>query len=106
VYSAAAVWRKTVYVGSFSKRFLALDAGTGEVRWSFPAHGAISGAPTVLDGIVYFSTIEGKTFGLDAETGKKVWEYNDGRYAPVVADEERFYLVGYRKIYGLVPESG
>jgi outer membrane protein assembly factor BamB len=106
VYSAAAVWRKTVYVGSFSKRFLALDAGTGEVRWSFPAHGAISGAPTVLDGIVYFSTIEGKTFGLDAETGKKVWEYNDGKYAPVVADEERFYLVGYRKIYGLVPESG
>jgi len=105
VYSSAAVWQKRVFVGSFSKRFYALDAGSGDVVWSFQANGAISGAPTVLDGIVYFSTIAGRTYGLDAETGKKVWEFGDGKYSPIVADEERVYLTGYKTLYGLSPSS-
>jgi outer membrane protein assembly factor BamB len=106
VYSSAAVWHKTVYVGSFSKRFYALDAGSGDVVWSFDANGAISGAPTVLDGVVYFSTIAGKTYGLDAETGKKLWTFPDGKYSPVVADEERVYITGYKTLYGLAPKTG
>ena len=106
VYSSAAVWQKTVYVGSYSKRFYALDAGSGDVRWSFDAGGAISGAPTVLDGVVYFSTLERKTFGLDARTGKKLWTFDDGKYSPVVADKERVYLAGYKRLYGLLPDWG
>jgi outer membrane protein assembly factor BamB len=105
VYSSAAVWHRTVYVGSFSKRFFALDAGSGDVRWSFPANGPISGAPTVLDGVVYFSTIEEKTYALDAESGKQLWEFADGKYSPIVADEERVYLTGYKTLYGLVPSG-
>jgi outer membrane protein assembly factor BamB len=93
-------------VGSYSKRFYALDAGSGDVRWSFDAGGAISGAPTVLDGVVYFSTLERKTFGLDATTGKKLWAFDDGKYSPVVADKERVYLAGYKRLYGLLPDGG
>jgi outer membrane protein assembly factor BamB len=105
VYSSAGVWHRKVFVGSFSKRFFALDAGSGDVVWSFPANGPISGAPTILDGVVYFSTIEGKTYALDAESGKKLWEFGDGKYSPIVADEERVYLTGYKTIYGLVPSG-
>ena len=79
---------------------------SGDVRWSFDAGGEISGAPTVLDGVVYFSTLEEKTFGLDAETGKKLWEFDDGKYSPVVADKERVYLAGYKRLYGLTPSGG
>ena len=104
--TSAAVWQKTVFVGSYSKKFFALDAGSGDVRWSFDAGGAISGAPTVLDGVVYFSTLDEKTFGLDARTGKKLWEFHDGKYSPVVADKEHVYLAGYRRLYGLAPEGG
>jgi outer membrane protein assembly factor BamB len=104
VYSAAAVWNRTVYVGSHDGNFYALDAGTGDVRWSFDAGGgAISGAATVLAGNVYFSTVEERTFALDARNGSKRWEFSDGKYTPVVADEERVYLTGYRRIYGLAP---
>ena len=94
-----------MFVGSYSKKFFALDAGSGDVRWSFDAGGEISGAPTVLDGVVYFSTLEEKTFGLDAETGKKLWEFDDGKYSPVVADKERVYLAGYKRLYGLTPSG-
>ena len=103
VYSSAAVWERTVYAGSYDGHLYALDAGTGDVRWSFDARGSISGAATVIDGLVYFSTLERRTFALDARTGRKVWEFPDGRYTPVAADEERLYLIGYKRIYGFEP---
>ncbi len=103
VYSSAAVWNRTVYVGSYDHRLYALDAATGDVKWSFEANDRISGAPTVMAGIVYFATLGGRTYGLDARTGKQVWTFPDGRYTPVVADDDRVYLTGHKRIYGLEP---
>jgi outer membrane protein assembly factor BamB len=103
VYSSAAVWRKTVYAGSYDGRLYALDAATGDVRWSFEANGPISGAATVLGGIVYFSTLNDRTYGLDASSGKRVFAFRDGQYTPIVADEERIYLVGRSRVYALAP---
>ena len=106
VYSSAAVWDRNVYVGSYDGNLYALDAATGDVRWSFAAGGSISGAVTVIAGIVYFSTLEEKTFAVDAKTGEQVWTFPDGKYTPIVADDERAYLVGYTRIYGLQPQTG
>jgi outer membrane protein assembly factor BamB len=103
VYSSAAVWRERILVGSYSGWFYAFDAATGNVRWRFRANGPISGSPTVLDGIVYFATLKERTYALDARTGKPVWSFPDGKYSPVVADRHRLYLVGYARVYGLVP---
>jgi outer membrane protein assembly factor BamB len=105
VYSSAAVWNRKVYAGSYDGRFYALDAGTGDVHWSFDAKGPISGSPTVVAGVVYFSTLRRRTFALDARTGKTLWTFADGKYTPLVADEERVYLVGYKRIYGLAPKG-
>ena len=43
--------------------------------------------------------------GLDARNGKKIWEFRDGEYNPLVADEERVYLVGRQRIYGMEPSE-
>jgi outer membrane protein assembly factor BamB len=56
----------------------------------------------VLDGVVYFSTFEEKTFALAARTGTLLWTFPDGKYAGVVADRDRLYLVGHARLYGLV----
>ena len=69
VYSSPAVYRRRVYVGSYSGTFYALDAATGDVVWSFDANGPISGSPTIIDGLVYFSTLEERTYALDARNG-------------------------------------
>lgn len=102
VYSSPAVWNRTVYAGSYSGRFYALDAATGDVKWRFNANGRISGSPTVMNGVVYFATLKERTYALDARTGKVLWTFPDGKYTPVVADEERVYLVGHARVYGLV----
>ena len=117
VYTAPAVWNETVYVGSYDGKVYAFDAATGRLRWTYEASGSIHGAPTVMAGLVYFSVCgtcgrngvryakEGPpgTFALDAETGKLVWSFWDGRYSPIVADEERVYLMGKSRVWGLEP---
>jgi len=103
VYGSPAVWNLRVLVGSYSGRFSAFDAATGDTLWQFDAKGPISGSATVLGGLVYFSTLERKTYALDARTGKLVWTFADGKYSPVVADRTHVYLVGYTKIYAMVP---
>jgi outer membrane protein assembly factor BamB len=104
VYSSAALWNKTVYIGSYDRHLYALDAATGDVRWRFDANGKVSGPATVLDGIVYFSTLRGRTYGVNARTRKRVWTFPDGRYASLVADLERVYVTGSRRVYALEPE--
>jgi outer membrane protein assembly factor BamB len=107
VYSSAAVWEKKVFVGSWDEKLYALDAATGDEVWAFEAGGAISGAPTVMDGVVYFATTQGKqqTYGLDARTGARRWVFPDGKYTPLVADAERVYIVGYSRIHALEPTA-
>ncbi|HET9013562.1 MAG TPA: PQQ-binding-like beta-propeller repeat protein [Gemmatimonadaceae bacterium] len=119
VYTAAAVWKKRVLVGTYDGHVLALDAATGDVRWRVPAPAAVHGAPTVLDGLVYFASCGTcgsrgsryakrgpfETFALDARNGRRVWSFPDGRYSPIVADRKRVYLVGSTSVYALVERA-
>lgn len=117
VYTAAAVWKRTVYVGSYDGNVYALDAATGDIRWKRDLGASIHGAPTVIAGLIYFSTCgtcghrgsryakmgPRKTFALDARTGRIVWSFGDGRYSPIVSDGIRVYLMGDTRLYGLAP---
>ena len=114
IYSPAALAGATAYVGSYDHRLYALSQATGRTRWTFDAGAPISGAPTVVDGLVYFSTCGScsseesnprarRTFALDAATGRLVWRFPDGEYSPVIADRERLYLTGFTSLYGLIP---
>lgn len=103
VYASPAVWNGLVLVGSYSGRFYAFDAATGDERWSFHANGPISGSATVVGGVVYFATLARRTYALDARTGTLLWSYPDGKYTPVVATRGHVFLVGYTRVYGMVP---
>jgi outer membrane protein assembly factor BamB len=114
VYAPVALSGASAYVGSYDHRFYALFQSSGAIRWSFNAGAPISGAPTVLDGLVYFSTCGScstyeqnanarRTFAVDARTGRVVWRFPDGEYSPVIADRQRVYLTGFTHLYGLIP---
>ena len=55
----------------------------------------------MIAGRVYFATLSGTTYALDARTGARLWTFPDGKYSPVVADANRLYLVGNARLYGL-----
>lgn len=111
VYAAAAAavtphTRPTVYVGSYDHNFYALDAKTGSTRWTFPAGERISGAPTVIGSVVYFSTLLGnKTFGLNITNGRKVFQLDRGDYNPAIASPNALYITAVNRIYKFVPRA-
>ena len=111
-YSAAAVAGDRAYIGSYDHRLYALDVQTGDILWTHRAPGPISGAPTVLGRLVYFSSCGScssyesnrdarRTFAVDAVTGRLAWSFPDGEYSPVVSDGVRVYLTGYTTLYAL-----
>jgi outer membrane protein assembly factor BamB len=109
IYGAAAVYRRKVFVGTYDGKFYALDAATGDVRWQIDARGAVHGAPTVMDGLVYYAVCSScgeqasravargpdATYAVRAGNGTPVWRFPAGKYAnPVVADQDRIYVTG------------
>jgi outer membrane protein assembly factor BamB len=87
-------------------RRAALDGAAGDERWHFDAGAPISGSATVIDGVVRFATLRGRTYALQARDGRLLWTFPDGRYAPAVGDGRRLYLTGYATVYGLSPAGG
>lgn len=60
-----------------------------KVKWVFETGGDVSSQPTVVDGVVYFGSWDGKEYAVDAATGMKVWEYDckqSSRTAAAYAD--------------------
>jgi outer membrane protein assembly factor BamB len=109
VYSSPAVEETpglgpTVYIGSYDGSLYALDARSGAIRWTHDSGGAIDGSPQIIGSVVYFSDLRTKaTTGVDARTGSKVFSFGDGRFNPGISDGHTVYLVGYSKIYQMVP---
>ncbi len=94
----------TVYVGSYSGSLYAFNARSGAVRWRHPAGGKISGSSTVIGNVVYYSDLGSKTTtGLNAATGRTVFQFPAGAFTPIIADYHALYLDGYGTIYQLLP---
>ena len=68
------VYEGTAYVGSFGGVLYAVDAATGQLKWSFKAEGGLWDGPAMVDGVLYFGDQAGNMYALDAATGQnKKW---------------------------------
>ena len=119
IYTAAAVWRQRVYVGTYDGQFMAFNAATGDRLWRFQASSAIHGAPSVIDGLVYFAACprcgrnasrssrsgDRGTYALNALTGKLVWRWPDGVFSPAIADSQHLYIVGRSRVFSFAPKN-
>jgi outer membrane protein assembly factor BamB len=77
------------------------------VIWSYSAGGTISGAPSLIGDIVYFSTLSQRTTtGLNARSGHMVWKLNRGAFNPAISDGKRLYITGYNSLYGFEHRGG
>lgn len=81
-----AAWGGKLYLGTMDSRLIALDAATGQVRWSTQTTPkgkpySITGAPRAADGKIFVgqagSEYEQRGFmaAYDAETGKQLWKW-------------------------------
>ena len=87
--SSPALVNDTIYFGSGDRFVYALDAGTGNLKWSYETGSDVFSSPAVEDGLVYIGSYDGKLYALKADTGELVWSYQTGdevRSSPAVAD--------------------
>ncbi len=56
----------------------ALDANSGEVRWSFVAGGRVDTPPTIYGNVAVFGCRDGWTYCLNKSDGKLVWRFHGG----------------------------
>jgi len=64
-----------VYVGSDLGHVRAIDAGGGEVRWTFRAGAGVPVTPVFRRGRVYAGSLDGWVYCLDAADGELVWKF-------------------------------
>jgi outer membrane protein assembly factor BamB len=77
-----AVIKGTVFVASGDFSFYALDAATGEKKWSYDAGSRITSSAVYEDGAAYVVTGEG-LHALDASTGRRTWLFETLQEIPV-----------------------
>jgi outer membrane protein assembly factor BamB len=69
----------TVYFGSsVEDKVYAVDAETGEIRWTFFTEGPVRFAPTIWKDKLYFGSDDGYVYCLKAKGGKLLWRYRAG----------------------------
>lgn len=74
VRAQAVIKAGVVYFGSLDHKFYALDAKSGELKWSFIAGGEIHATASLDEtGGVYFGCDDGFVYALDAVTGALRW---------------------------------
>ena len=112
--SSPAVVGDSVIVGGGSfgttGRVVALDAATGNTRWSYIPNGPVQASVTYADGKVFFATnaAHGSIYALNATTGAPVWSFEPlpSEYilgSPVVADGMVFAPSDNGHVYALGP---
>lgn len=109
VNRGVAIWEGKVFVGTIDGRLVALDAGTGEVKWEtltvdLAKPYTITGAPRVVKGRVLIGNggaelgVRGYVSAYDADTGALDWRFytapNPNKQPDGAASDGAFETVG------------
>jgi outer membrane protein assembly factor BamB len=113
----------TVYAGTTGGVVHAVDAATGEKRWTFTAparrppgfeeiggltYNDIAGAISVSNGTVFVSSWNGNVYALDADTGQPQWSFDakDQLEGAATVAGDTVYATGDRNMYALDAADG
>ncbi len=73
-----AVANGTVYLSTLSGSAYALDAATGQTKWSVKLDGNIISSPVVVNNVVYVGSDNNYIYALNASTGSTIWRFDAG----------------------------
>src|SRR4029078_3867019 len=98
VYAGTAVadvpgMKPAVFIGSYSGKFMALDARSGKPIWTKGGLGKSSRYASVIGHVVWFSSLsKRRTWALGARSGKTLWSLGRGAFNPAISDALRGHL--------------
>ncbi|MER3514958.1 MAG: hypothetical protein C4310_11720, partial [Chloroflexota bacterium] len=101
-----------LYFGGFDSKVYAVDAQTGQARWTLPLNDNwVWGTPAVRNGTVYVGTLDGQVYALDAASGAQKWVRQVGgpvRGGPALNPQGDMLYLGAAdgKVYALSSADG
>ena len=110
-----------LYIGSWGKHFLGIDALTGQEKWRFETREIISSAGETLsgvntagaissDGTIYIGSQDSYLYALNGQTGTLEWEFKTGERidsSPLIGPDGTVYFGSFdKKFYALQGSSG
>jgi polyvinyl alcohol dehydrogenase (cytochrome) len=78
-------------------------------KWIFEVGADVSSQPTVVGGVIYFGSWDGKEYAVDAKTGKKIWEFESGapsRSGAAYADGVIYFADVNARLFALDAKTG
>jgi outer membrane protein assembly factor BamB len=92
IESSAAIVDGTVYVGTGKGELIALDLGSGAVRWKYNAskEGIGESSPNVSGGVVYVGDLAGVLHAVSARDGRALWTFKTAgeiKSSPVIVGD-------------------
>jgi outer membrane protein assembly factor BamB/tRNA A-37 threonylcarbamoyl transferase component Bud32 len=78
IRSIPCVANDNVYFGCDTGELFCVDF-RGELKWRFKAKRAIISSPLVAQGSVFFTSLDGQMYAVDAKTGWVIWKYRMGK---------------------------
>lgn len=102
--SAPVVLEDTLYVATHRGKLLAMDTGSGAVRWEYDAGQPIFSSPAVAGAVAYIGTDEGTLHAVNRTTGEPLWTFTMGgrlRNRPVIAGDSIFVASEDGSLYAI-----
>jgi outer membrane protein assembly factor BamB len=66
----------TVYIGSWDKKFYAINGKSGVKLWEFETGSLVDFSPAIgSDGTVYVGSKDKKLYAINGKSGLKLWEF-------------------------------
>src|SRR3954468_20411481 len=85
-------------------------AAPGQLKWTFPTAGSIRSSPAVgTNGLVYFGSIDGYVYAVDASSGAQRWRYPAGEpihSSPAIAQDGSLIIASLSTLFALNAETG
>lgn len=78
----------------------AIDAATGETRWSFPVEDEVLSSPAVGAETVYVGSADETVYAIDRESGTERWQYDADQpvFGSPALDGDRLYVTSNRSL--------
>lgn len=97
-----------IYVGISERNLLSLDSDDLTTNWTFPTEQGVWSEPLVIDGVLYFASLDHFVYALDANTGEEIWRLDLQGAAPGTPfyHDGHLYVGSFaRKIYDISLEG-
>ena len=84
----------TLFIGTFGKEMIALDATNGAILWRFTTQDWVWSGPALADEVLYFGDLAGYFYALNATDGTSLWRIQpqDAIVDTPIIVEDKIYL--------------